>query len=132
LRWPRFQPELVWRPYGHEMITRLEHLGEPWRRKPWPGFPSRLTGRIIMASLYRSGKACGWPRSRRSARTPREANRRAETGSAWLAVSTQHSAIRFAMHRQQSCRVSPGRALSPEAVGRAQSLRTAILGCEQV
>ena len=50
----------------------------------------------------------------RSDRTPREANRRAETGNAWLAVSTQHSAIMFAMHRQHSGRVSPGRALSPE------------------
>jgi hypothetical protein len=33
---------------------------------------------------------------------PREANRRAETGPTWLAVSTQHSAIMFAMHRQHS------------------------------
>ena len=39
---------------------------------------------------------------------------RAETGPAWLAVSTQHSAIMFAMHRQHSGRVSPGRTLSPE------------------
>jgi hypothetical protein len=39
---------------------------------------------------------------------------RADTGPEWLAVSTQHSAIMFAMHRQYSGRVSPGRALSSE------------------
>jgi hypothetical protein len=39
---------------------------------------------------------------------------RAETGPAWLAVSTRRSAIMFAMHRRHSGRVSPGRALSPE------------------
>jgi hypothetical protein len=38
------------------MITRLEHIGEPWQRKPGPYIPSPLTGRIIMASLYGSGK----------------------------------------------------------------------------
>jgi len=38
------------------MITRLEHIGEPWQRKPGPCIPSRLTGRIIMASLYGSGE----------------------------------------------------------------------------
>ena len=37
---------------------------------------------------------------------------RAEIGPAWAAASTQHSAIMFAMHRQHSGRVSPGRALS--------------------
>ena len=82
------------------MITRLEHIGEPWQRKPRPCIPSRLTGRIIMASLYGPGEGSGWPRSRRSDRTPREANRRAETGPAWLAVSTQHSAIMFAMNAE--------------------------------
>ena len=44
------------RPCGHEMITRLEHVGEPWQRKPRLCIPSRLTGRIIMASLYGSGE----------------------------------------------------------------------------
>ena len=44
------------RPCGHEMITRLEHIGEPWQRKPGPCIPSRLTGRIIMASLYGFGE----------------------------------------------------------------------------
>jgi len=39
------------------MITRLERIGEPCQRKPGPGIPSRLTGRIIMASLYGSGEA---------------------------------------------------------------------------
>ena len=46
-------------PGGHadtKMITRLEHIGEPWQRKPRPCIPSRLTGRIIMASLYGSGE----------------------------------------------------------------------------
>jgi hypothetical protein len=38
------------------MITRLEHIDEPWQRKPGPRIPSRLTGRIIMASLYGSGE----------------------------------------------------------------------------
>ena len=76
-----------------------------------------------MASLYGSGKACGQPRSRRSARTPREANRRAKTGPEWLAISTQDSAIMFAMHRQHSGRVSARRALSPDE-DRPQNLRT--------
>ena len=51
-----FDRSLARRPYGHEMITRLEHIGEPWQRKPRPCIPSRLTGRIIMASLYGSGE----------------------------------------------------------------------------
>jgi len=51
-----FDRSLARRPCGHEMITRLEHIGEPWQRKPGPCIPSRLTGRIIMASLYRSGE----------------------------------------------------------------------------
>jgi hypothetical protein len=38
------------------MITRLEYIGDPWQRKPRLCIPSRLTGRIIMASLYGSGK----------------------------------------------------------------------------
>jgi hypothetical protein len=38
------------------MITRLERIGEPWQRNPGPCLPSRLTGRIIMASLYGSGE----------------------------------------------------------------------------
>jgi hypothetical protein len=38
------------------MITRLEHIGEPWQPKPGPCIPSRLIGRIIMASLYGSGE----------------------------------------------------------------------------
>ena len=44
------------RPSGHEMITRLEPIGKPWQRKPGPGIPSRLTGRIITASLHGSGE----------------------------------------------------------------------------
>jgi hypothetical protein len=28
------------------MISRLEHIGEPWQRKPGPCIPSPLTGRI--------------------------------------------------------------------------------------
>ena len=62
----------------------------------------------------------------------RDANRCAETGPARLAVSTQHSAMMFAMHRQHSGRVSPGRTLSPGEAGRAQSLRAVILRSEQV
>jgi len=54
--WDAFNLGLVRRPYGHEMITRLEHIGEPWQRKHGPCIPSRLTGRIIMASLYRYGQ----------------------------------------------------------------------------
>jgi len=55
------------------MITRLERIGEPWQRKPGPCIPARLTGRIIMASLYRSGEGsrlawvapiCSNPRAR--------------------------------------------------------------------
>jgi hypothetical protein len=39
------------------VITRLEHIGEPWQRKPRPCIPPRrLTGRIIMASLYGFGE----------------------------------------------------------------------------
>jgi len=38
------------------MITRLERIGEPWQRKPGLCIPSRLTGRIIMVSLYGSGE----------------------------------------------------------------------------
>jgi hypothetical protein len=38
------------------MIARLEYIGEPWQREPGPCLPSRLTGRIIMASLYGSGE----------------------------------------------------------------------------
>lgn len=68
-----------------------------------------------MASLYRSGEgsrpALIAPICSNPARGPIG---RAETGPAWLAVSTLHSAIMFAMHRQHSGRVSPGRALSPE------------------
>ena len=30
----RLQPELARRPYGPEMITRLEHVSEPRRREP--------------------------------------------------------------------------------------------------
>jgi hypothetical protein len=52
----RFQPGAARWPYGHEMITLLEHIGEPWQRKPRPCIPSRLTGRIIMASLYGFGE----------------------------------------------------------------------------
>ena len=33
-----FDRSLARRPYGHEMITRLEHIGEPWQRKPGPLF----------------------------------------------------------------------------------------------
>ena len=51
-----FDRSLARRPCGHEMITGLEHIGEPWQRKPGPCIPSRLTGRIIMASLYGSGE----------------------------------------------------------------------------
>jgi hypothetical protein len=47
-----FDRSLARRPNEHEMITRLERIGEPWQRKPGPRIPSRLTGRIIMASLY--------------------------------------------------------------------------------
>jgi hypothetical protein len=36
----------------YEMITRLEHIGEPWQRKTGLCIPSRPTGWIIMASLY--------------------------------------------------------------------------------
>jgi hypothetical protein len=51
-----FDRNLARRPCGHEMITRLEHIGEPWQRKPGLCIPSRLTGRIIMVSLYGSGE----------------------------------------------------------------------------
>ena len=51
-----FDRSLARRPCGHEMIARLEHIGEPWQRKPGRCIPSRLTGRIIMASLYGSGE----------------------------------------------------------------------------
>jgi hypothetical protein len=110
-----FDRSLARRPCRHEMITRLEHIGEPGQRKPGACIPARLTGRIIMASLYRSGEGsrlawvapiCSNPRARPTGR--------AETGPAWLAVSTQHSAMMFAMYRQHSGRVSPGRTLSPE------------------
>jgi hypothetical protein len=30
----RFQRDSARWPYGHEMITLLEHIGEPWRGKP--------------------------------------------------------------------------------------------------
>ena len=50
-----FNRSLARRPYGHDMITRLEHIGDPWQRKPGPCIPSRLTGRI-MALLDRSGE----------------------------------------------------------------------------
>ena len=109
-----FDLSLAQRPCRHEMITRLEHIGEPGQRKPGPCIPSRLTGRIIWPRCAGLGKARGWPRSRRSAGTPREPIGRAETGPAWLAVSSRHSVIMFVMHRQHSGRVSPGRALSPE------------------
>jgi hypothetical protein len=52
----RFQPES--RPAA--IRTRDDHpagaIGEPWQRKPGPRIPSRLTGRIIMASLDRPGE----------------------------------------------------------------------------
>ena len=51
-----FDRSPVRRPCGREMIARLEYIGEPWQRKPGPCLPSRLTGRIIMASLYGSGE----------------------------------------------------------------------------
>jgi hypothetical protein len=38
------------------MITRLERIGAPWRRKPGPCIPARLSGRIIVALLYGSGE----------------------------------------------------------------------------
>ena len=44
-----FGRRLARRPCGHEMITRLEYIGDPWQRKPRLCIPSRLTGRIIMA-----------------------------------------------------------------------------------
>jgi len=43
------------------MITLLEQIGEPWQRKTGLCSPSWLTGRIIMASLQRSGRAHGCP-----------------------------------------------------------------------
>jgi hypothetical protein len=51
-----FDRSLARQPCGHEVITRLEHIGEPWQRKPRPCIPSPLTGRIIMAPLYGSGE----------------------------------------------------------------------------
>jgi hypothetical protein len=30
----RFQQDAVRWPYGHEMITLLKHIGEPWQWKP--------------------------------------------------------------------------------------------------
>ena len=51
-----FDRSLARRPCGREMITRLEHIGEPGQRKPGPCIPAQLTGRIIMASLYGSGE----------------------------------------------------------------------------
>ena len=47
----RFQRDAARWPYGHEMITLLEHIGEPWHGKPGLNRPLRLTGRIVMASL---------------------------------------------------------------------------------
>jgi len=38
------------------MNPRLEHIGERCQPKPGPRILSRLTGRIIMASLYGSGE----------------------------------------------------------------------------
>jgi hypothetical protein len=71
-----------------------------------------------VVSLYRSGRlAAGLDRADLLEPRARPMGR-AETGPAWLAVSTQYSAIMFAMHRQHSGRVSPGRALNPEE-GRA-------------
>jgi hypothetical protein len=68
-----------------------------------------------MASLYGSGEGLAAGLDRADLIEPRARPiGRAETGPAWLAVSTEHPAIMFAMHRQHSGRVSPGRALSPE------------------
>jgi hypothetical protein len=47
----RFQRDAARWPYGHEMITLLEHIGEPWQWKAGLNRPLRLTGPIVMASL---------------------------------------------------------------------------------
>ena len=47
----RFQRDAARWPYGHEMITLLEHTGEPWQWKAALNRPLRLTGPIVMASL---------------------------------------------------------------------------------
>ena len=47
----RFQRGAARWPYGHEMITLLEHIGEPWQWKAASNRPLRLTGPIVMASL---------------------------------------------------------------------------------
>jgi hypothetical protein len=47
----RFKRDAARWPYGHEMITVLENIGEPWQWKAGLNRPLRLTGRIVMASL---------------------------------------------------------------------------------
>jgi hypothetical protein len=59
--------------------------------------------RIVMASLYRSGEGSRLASIAPTCSNPARGQQgRAETGPAWLAVSIQHSAIMFAMHRQHA------------------------------
>ena len=52
-----FNRSLAPRPCGHEMITRLEHIGEPWQRKPGPCMES--FGAIWPDGLMRDSAGAG-------------------------------------------------------------------------
>ena len=88
-------------PYGHEMVTVLEHIGEPWQWKAGLNRPLWLTGRIIMASLSRSGPGSPLPLDRADLlQSAREANRVCGNRSCLARYRAQHSAIVFTRYRR--------------------------------